>query len=294
MKKLFLVLVIPVIILAAGCNQQKEEIARLKAKNDSLLSVGNVKDSNVMQFVTAFNDIQSNLDSIKKKEMIISKTTKGNAELKGAPKEQIKGDISIIYSLMQKNRQMVASLRSKLKKSGAHSVELETMIDNLNKQNEEKEAQIVQLKDELAKMNIKVQDLNTKVVDLNTNVENLNTQNQQKQQVIEEKTTELNTAYYVIGTTRELKDKKIITKAGGFMGLGRSKGLTPDMNKNYFTRVDITKLNAIPIMKNKVSIVTSHPKTSYHLTGKNAADSLIITNPTEFWSISKVLVINAK
>jgi hypothetical protein len=136
--------------------------------------------------------------------------------------------------------------------------------------------------------------LNTKVVDLNTNVENLNTQNQQKQQVIEEKTTELNTAYYVIGTTRELKDKKIITKAGGFMGLGRSKGLTPDMNKNYFTRVDITKLNAIPIMKNKVSIVTSHPKTSYHLTGKNAADSLIITNPTEFWSISKVLVINAK
>jgi vacuolar-type H+-ATPase subunit I/STV1 len=294
MKKLLFVMVIPVILLATGCNQQKEEIARLKAKNDSLLAVGFVKDSNVMQFVNAFNDIQSNLDSIKKKEMIISKTTQGNTEVKGAPKDQINSDINVIYSLMQKNREMVASLRSKLKKSGAHVAELQKMIDNLTKQNEEKEAQIVQLKDELAKMNIKVQDLNTKVGDLSTNVENLNTQNQQKQQVIEEKTAELNTAYYVIGTTRELKDKKIITKAGGFIGLGRSKGLTPDLNKNYFTRVDITKLKAIPIMKNKVSIVTSHPKTSYHLTGKNSADSLIITNPNEFWSLSKVLVINAK
>ena len=75
MKKLLLALVIPVMILGAGCNQNSQEIASLKATNDSLLSIGIVKDSMVVDFVNAFNEIQANLDSIKMKEKIISKST---------------------------------------------------------------------------------------------------------------------------------------------------------------------------------------------------------------------------
>jgi hypothetical protein len=189
---------------------------------------------------------------------------------------------------------MVASLRAKLKTSGVHSVELEHMVDNLTNQIEEKDAQIVVLKDELTKANVQVTDLTTKVVDLNTNVDNLSTQNKQKQQVIEERTAELNTAYYVVGTTNYLKEKKIITKEGGFIGIGKSKELVPEINKSYFTRVDITSFNVLPIMKNKVTIVSSHPKSSFHLTGKDDSDTLVITNPKEFWSLSKVLVVNVK
>ena len=287
-------MVIPVMLLAAGCNQKNEEIAMLKAKNDSLTAIGFVKDSTVIDFVNAFNDIQSNLDSIKMKEKIINKAVEGSSEVKARSKDQINSDINLIYKLQQDNRAMVASLRSKLNKSGVHAVELEKMIDNLSKQIEEKDAQIVVLKDDLAKANVQVTDLTTKVVDLNTNVDNLSTQNKQKQQVIEERTAELNTAYYVIGTTSYLKEKKIITKAGGFIGLGRSKDLAPEMDKNNFTRVDITNFNVLPIMKGKVTILSSHPKSSYHITGKDASDSLIVTNPKVFWSLSKVLVVNVR
>ncbi|MFZ4549348.1 MAG: hypothetical protein ACOYN4_18020, partial [Bacteroidales bacterium] len=269
-------------------------IAMLKAQNDSLISIGFVKDSTVIDFVNAFNDIQSNLDSIKMQEKIISKNVDGSAEIKTRTKDQINSDINLIYKLQQDNKAMVASLRSKLKKSGVHAVELEKMVDNLTTQIEEKDAQIVQLKDDLAKKNVQVTDLTTKVGDLNENVDNLSTQNKQKQQVIDEKTSELNTAYYVIGTTSVLKDQKIITKEGGFIGIGRSKDLAPEMDKNNFTRVDITKLRVIPIMKNKVVVLSSHPKTSYRISGKNASDSLFITNPAEFWSLSKVLVLNVR
>jgi len=294
MKKLLFVLVFPVIILASGCNQKNAEIASLKAKNDSLMAVTTVKDSTVIEFVNAFNSIQSNLDSIKMKENIINKTVSSNSEIKARSKDQINSDINMIYQMQQKNRQMVATLRSKLNKSGVHAVELQQMIDNLNKQIETKDVEIAQLKDDLTKVNIQVTDLTTKVVDLNANVDNLNTVNQQKQQVIEAKTAELNTAYYVVSTPYDLEKKKIVTKSGGFVGLGKSKGLAPDMDKNYFIKVDLTKLSVIPIMKNKVAILTSHPKTSYHLTGKNLSDSLVITNPAQFWSLSKVLVISAK
>lgn len=294
MKKLLLVLVFPVIILAAGCNQKNEEIARLKTTNDSLVSLVSVKDSTVIDFVNAFNDIQSNLDTIKMKEKIISNTVGGSSEIKARSKDQINSDINMIYKLQQENKAMVASLRSKLKKTGVHSAQLEEMVTNLTKQIEEKDVQIAQLKEDLAKVNVQVTDLTTKVVDLNANVDTLSIQNTKRQQVIDARTAELNTAYYVVGTNSYLKDKKIITKEGGFIGLGKTKELVPEINKSNFTKVDITSFKGIRIMKDKVEILTSHPKTSYRLTGKNQSDSLVITNPKVFWSLSKVLVVNVK
>jgi chromosome segregation ATPase len=281
-------------MLASGCNQTKDEVAQLKATNDSLVSVSQAKDSTVAMFVSSFNDIQANLDSIKMKEKIISKATEGSSELKSRTKDQINSDINMIYKLQLDNRRMIASLRSKLKNAGAQAAEMERMIDNLSRQIEEKDVQIAQLKEDLTNVNVQVADLTTKVGYLNANVDTLSTLNQQKQLALNDKTAELNTAYYVIGTTKDLTEKKIVTKEGGFIGLGRTKELTPEIDKKALTKVDITNLDVIPIMKNKVDVLSTHPKNSYRLTGKNQADSLVITNQKEFWSLSKVLVLNVK
>jgi peptidoglycan hydrolase CwlO-like protein len=302
MKKLFLLMLIPAMLMTVSCNNMKEENARLKAKNDSLLALGFQKDTTVMEFVRAFNDIQSNLDSIKLKENIISQNTNGGTEVQTSAREQITGDINAIYLMLQKNRDMVASLRAKLKKSesglaGANIkiAELEKMIDNLTMSIETKDAEISQLKDQLGKLNIKVQDLGNQVTNLNTNVENLSAENKAKQQAIEEKTAALNTAYYVVGTTKELKEKKIIDKSGGFIGIGRSKTVTEDFDKTYFTKTDITNLTEISIFKKKAVLLTNHPAGSYKFEGadKKTVDKLVILDYTEFWSRSKYLVIIA-
>ena len=302
MKKLFLLMLIPAMLMTVSCNNMKEENARLKAKNDSLLALGFQKDTTVMEFVRAFNDIQSNLDSIKLKENIISQNTNGGTEVQTSAREQITGDINAIYLMLQKNRDMVASLRAKLKKSesglaGANIkiAELEKMIDNLTMSIETKDAEISQLKDQLGKLNIKVQDLGNQVTNLNTNVENLSAENKAKQHAIEEKTAALNTAYYVVGTTKELKEKKIIDKSGGFIGIGRSKTVTEDFDKTYFTKADITNLTEISIFKKKAVLLTNHPAGSYKFEGadKKTVDKLVILDYTEFWSRSKYLVIIA-
>lgn len=293
MKKIIYVLLIPVIILTSGCAHRKEQIARLQAQNDSLRAVGSNKDTNIADFVTTFNEVEANLDSIKRLEQVIDKSAKAG-EVKGSRKEQIKSDIAYIYNLLQKNRKLVAELSSKLSKSNKHAAELQKMIDNLNKSIDEKNTQIAQLTDELGKLNIQVKDLNVKVSDLNTNVSNLTTDNQKKQAEIDAKTEALNTAYYVIGTNRELKDKKIITGAGGFIGIGRTKNILADLNMNDFTKVDITKINEIPVMKKKITMVTKHPNGSYRIEGDKTVDKIVILNAKEFWSLSKVLVIVAK
>ena len=291
MKKYLLVLVLPLIFLTSGCNQKK--IDRLMAQKDSLIAVSSAKEANIAEFVTAFNEIEANLDSIKAKERVIDKSVQAG-EAKGNRKEQIKSDIAYIYTLQVKNRQKVAELTSKLNKSSKHSAELQKMIENLNSSISDKDKQIASLSDELGKMNIQAKDLNLKVGDLTNTVGNLTTETQQKQQVIDEKTAQLNTAYYVFGSSKELKEKKIITPTGGFIGIGRAKELTPDVDMNNFTKVDITALNEIPIGNKKVTIVTTHPKDSYRLEGLKTVDKLVILKPAEFWSKSKVLVMILK
>ncbi len=263
-------------VILTGCNFKQKEIDALVAKNDSLQSIANLKDTSIFAYVKAFNDIQTNLDSIKVKENLITQNTSGNVELGQESKDKINQDILAIYDLMQKNKNKIAKLQGRLKKSDAKVAQLELMIQNLNKLMEEKDVELNELKANLEKLNIKIDELNQ-------NVNNLTQQNEDKENTIKQQDASLNTAYYVIGTKKELTANNIVIK---------KKRLQPDFNKSYFTKIDIRQVKALPIFKKKVTLMTSHPSSSYNLlTPKKSIDSLIIKNYSDFWSSSKYLVI---
>jgi hypothetical protein len=288
MKKYLFLSSVMILLLTVGCNEKK--IARLQSQQDSLVAVSKEKEASLGDFVAAFNEIQANLDSIKNKEMVIDKSAKFG-EVKGSRKAQIQSDIAYIYSLQVKNRKLVADLTARLNKSNRHSAELQKMVDNLNKSISEKDSQIASLTEELGKVHNQAKELDQKVASLGSTIDSLGTETARRTQIIEEQTAELNTAYYVIGTNKELKSKKIITPIGGFIGIGRTKELTPDVDMSRFTKIDITESKEIPIMKKKFTLVTSHPKSSYKIEGEKNSDTLVIVNPDEFWSMSKALVI---
>lgn len=282
MKKLiFLILVIP---LMFGCNSKQKELEAMQAKYDSILSIGFTKDTALYGYIKSFNSIQATLDSIKQAEMLISQSTAGNGELQPDQKEQINRDINMIYDMLKKNKQTIADLKAKVRKSGGRVTELEKMIDRMAQQIEEKDAQVAQLTEQLEKMNIQIEILSS-------DIENLTAEGASKSQTISEQTTALNTAWYVVGTKRELLDQNIITREGGFAGIGKNNKLKQDFSKYYFTAVDITMLRSVPLTKKKATIITTHPSQSYKMYGEKVSDSLVITNPREFWSVSKYLVI---
>lgn len=280
-KLLFLLLIIP---LMFGCNTKQKEIESLQARYDSLLGIGFTKDTAIYGYIESFNRIQANLDSIKQAEMLISQSTEGTGELDADEKEQINRDINLIYDMLKKNKATIAELRSKVKQAGGKTTELEKMIDRMALQVEEKDAQIVQLRDQLEKMNIQIEVLYS-------DIDNLTAEGTAKSQTISEQTTALNTAWFVMGTKRELLDNNIITREGGFAGIGANKKLKQDFSRDYFTAIDITKFKSLPLSKKKVTIITTHPSQSYKLYGEKVSDSLVITNPKDFWSVSKYLVI---
>lgn len=249
----------------------------LQAKEELL----NTKELSMAEFISSFNEIQKNLNEIKEKEKIISLSTKGK-DLQKSGKDQIINDIQAIYDLLDKNKHMVSSLNKKLKNSNLEVDDVKLALTNLKNQVTEKETEITDLKNKLESLNVDFANLKKRYVDV--------------EEESELKTEKLNTAYYVIGTKNDLASKGIITKKGGFIGIGKVVEMNASsIGGNYFTKIDITQTMEIPIHGDKVKLVSIHPADSYKLVeGTSSIDKIVIINPEKFWSASKYLVITSE
>ncbi len=247
----------------------------LNAVNSNLNGKLSEKEEALQDFIASFNEIQENLNAIKEKEKIVSNISKvGDVKNK---EDQIKEDIQAIYDLMAKNKNRIGALSEKLKKSSLRIEGMQKMIENLQNALNQKDGEISELKTQIEGLNIDISSLKANV--------------EETEKVVAEKTEVIQTAYYAFGTSKELRDKNIITKEGGFIGLGKSTKVKDDFNKDYFTKINITNTNVINIGAKKAKIITNHPSSSYKLVGDKTVEKLEITNPEEFWSASKYLVI---
>lgn len=262
---------------SCGGNEKEENLLAdsLQMVNGSLSGKLSEKEAALQEFISTFNEIQENLNTIKEKEKIVTKSsTSGDVKSK---EDQIKEDIQAIYDLMSKNKSRIGSLNKKLKNSKLKIEGLEKMIENLENTINLKDTEIAELKEKIESLNIELS--------------NLSTNYQEVEAEVEVKTEELNTAFYAIGTAKELKEKNVITKAGGIIGIGKTTTVKSDFNKDYFTKINIEKTSSINIGAKKVKILSVHPSNSYKIVGEKPIEKLEITNAKEFWSASKYLVI---
>lgn len=280
MKKYLLLLLIPV-FFACG-REAKKKAEELQARTDSLMSQTLQKDEAINEFIRSINEIQGTLDTIKMKENIINLSTDRGGELKLSAKDQIKNDIQSIYGMMQKNQETINALTKKLKNSSLKVDELQKMVARLNADIAQKSADIEDLRAKLAKMNIAFDMANLKIDTLARTVRTQDRKLDDQSQTIAAQDAALHTAYYVIGTSKELKKSGVI----------KSGEVLSDFNKDLFTQIDIRKTTEISVLSKKAKILSSHPSSSYKFNGdKKLIQSLTITDYKTFWSNSKYLVI---
>jgi chromosome segregation ATPase len=262
-----------------NCNDEENKgnplADSLKNANGALTGQLNEKEAALQEFIESFNEIQENLTAIKEKEKIVTTASKGG-DVKSR-QGQIQEDIQSIYDLMEKNKNRIGSLTQKLKQSNLKISGMEKMIENLQNSINQKDVEIAELKTRL-------EGLNVELANLNTNYKNVEEDRNAKHEA-------LNTAYYAIGTKKELIEKKVISKEGGFIGLGKTTKVSQDFNREYFTKINTEQTNTINIGAKKAKVLTTHPSGSYKLIGEKPVEKLEITNAAEFWSASKYLVI---
>ncbi len=289
---------IVILILVAGylvsCHNYKQDTEKLTAAIDSMKVESEMKDSSIVGFLNDFNEIQANLDSIKKMEDLVTVKSAQGREMDAQQKKLILDDIALINDLLQKNKDLTASLQKRLNSANAKVgqlqgviAEFEKMVDNLESQIEQKDAEILVLNEEVEKLNFDINSLNRRL----SVVED---ESQQKTEVIASQTLQLNEAFYTYGSVKELKENGIIERTGGLLGIGRTSEVREDFNPEYFTKIDIREFDYIPLMVKKADVISVHPVGSYHISGEKSADTLYIDNKEEFWNASKYLVIEIK
>ena len=106
----------------------------------------------------------------------------------------------------------------------------------------------------------------------------------------------MNKAFVVYGTFKALKAKGLVSKEGGFLGLGKKALMQANFSDSSFTQVNITEMRTIPVNSKTAKFITDHPKSSYELIrGKNnRIASIEIKDPEEFWKISKYAVVEIR
>jgi predicted nucleic acid-binding Zn-ribbon protein len=274
-------------LIAVSCQneEQSAEVQRLADENEALMKQLNQKDSTLFLFEESFSAIQENLSMISEREKSIQLSS-GDLKSGEDAREEITKDIQAINTLLADNKNTIARLNKSLAKYGQESAVFKKLIDQLNADIESKEEEVSYLKENLTAANFTIEILNEML-------DSAEFRNEIQGDMIRMQSESMNTAYYAIGSFKDLQENEVLTKEGGVIGLGTTKNLKDNFNKDYFVQIDITKTLSIPLNAKKVEVASVHATDSYELQGEDEK-TLLIKNPTKFWEATKYLVVVTK
>ena len=273
MKKLAVLFVC--VAMLASCDSFKGGSKDLKAENDSLLMELNQRNAELDDMMGTFNEVQEGFRKINAAESRVDLQRGTITENSASAKQQIASDIEFISKQMEENKAQIAKLQAQLKNSNYNSAQMKKAVAALTAELNAKQQRIEELQTELASKNIRIQELDAAVSDLSAAKETLAAENEAKAKTVAEQEKSLNAAWFVFGTKSELK--------------------SADFNKDYFTQIDIRTTKEIKLYSKRAELLTTHPSGSYELVKDDKGQlTLKITNPTEFWSVSRYLVIQVK
>jgi len=280
-----ILLVVAIIAFSLYSRDHKKLLSLMEEQKVSLTDKITARDSVISEWITTFDDIEKNIALIKEKEKIITFNS-SNSEIPTDKKMQVLEDIKYINTLLEQNKKKIASLTAQLKKSGGTLKVLQDKITVLEASMKQNEAEISELKTALVDKNFEVEQLNVQMTVMQDTIA-------QKDEKISTQTYEMNKAFYAVGTYKELNTKGLLTKEGGFIGLGRTETLTGNFPDDAFIQIDITVTKSIAVDSKSAKLISDHPAGSYEFiagSNKNIV-SLEIKDPAAFWKVSKYAVV---
>ena len=277
-------------ILIAGCNnKQKEEelqkqLSLAQNEQTSLQQQIGERDAYFEEVVRAVNDAYTNLERARAKEAQVMQHAEGgegvlqftNAETR----QNLLQNITDIGDALKENRKRIGDLQAKSKSSYAEIAGLNELINNLKKSLQDREQSIALLE--------------TRVKGLESEVQEKTQTIAVKDITIDQQQRKINTAYYIIGTRKELKEKGVITDEGGFLWglLGSTTIMSTGFDPMLFSAFDKTKDEPIHVGGEIDEILPRRSEDSFAIAqpDKNTSD-LTITSPGKFWQDNYLVIV---
>jgi hypothetical protein len=272
--------------LLIGCTESNRpdnrQLNHLLQENDSLITQIKLKNKELDEITSSMNQIESNLSAIRRNEIAIDSLRKiGGVN----QEEKINQLIKEIDKYVDDNRKKVSRLEHQMKNTINESMGLARLVDQQKRSVYEKEQQIAMLMSTITNLRQELlYTINTKNAEIND-----------KQRLLEEKETAMNTVYFTFGTRDKLMNDGIIRKEGGVLGAGKTFILASKFDVDRFKKASMKELNQIDLgVIDKKSVVTTHPAESYYFVKSSGRTILKIVDNQKFWSISKYLVVETE
>jgi len=257
---------------------------RWQEEKDSVMNV-NEQQRQVLDDLTAsLIEVSASIDSIASGEDMLRDASEGPV----LTKQQMLDNLAAFKATLAENKERLAELEQKLAGRNDELAKLSKVVKYLNSELAAKEARINELESELQNANANIDRMRGEMANMNTQIGSLQEENAHQREAIQNQDASLNEAYYIMGTSRELKDRGLTS--GG--NLFKKKRVEFDnIDKSLFIKVDIRNTTQIVIPSKKAKILTGQPTDAYSITRNGNSSILQITNVTRFWSISRYLVI---
>ncbi|MCP4581683.1 MAG: hypothetical protein GY839_08670 [candidate division Zixibacteria bacterium] len=274
-------MIVVIACLLISCNQG--EIDRLTAEVDNLTTQNQQLADENNEIKTYVNEVDKLIEEV---DEDLGKIVETEADLEGSTKaEDLKNKLTLIGQHIVDSKDKITDLENKLATSKTDMKGLKRLVANLRGKVEAKEAEVVVLMQEKGVLESDIADLGLVI--------------EEKKQVITDQEMVIEEGkkrWYVYDKEKGLKEKGIITKTGGFLGLGKSTKVTADLNVADFTEIhsEADLMISIPHPMKKVKLLSSHKANSYQLLENGEQTTLEIANADAFWAATKFLVVATK
>lgn len=287
-------LAVSAVVFITRENRHQEQQAEAQLVNDNLNGVIAHRDSVINDLVETFNEIEKDMNIVREKENLLALSA-DDPEFTRDVRERILSEIREMNSLLEENRAKVAELNRRLKASGVEIAALQDKMALLERSMAQRDSSIQVLKMELVDRDFQLAELNTVVDSLDTEMYTLEETLQERDSVIYFQESELDKAYLAAGNLKDLKEKGIVTKEGGFLGLGKNKVVPADIVDSYFNQISIAETERIAVNAKKAELISDHPEDSYQLVSNDSIVEYIqITEPEKFWKKTRYAVVETR
>lgn len=283
MKKIFTILAVAAMLVS--CNQvSKEQYQQATNQNDSLMLVALQQGNEIADLNATLTTLSDKLAEVNGQLNI---NTGDKADLK-TQREKILRQLEIVQQNIANKEKELAELKQKYNSQLGQNKELKKTIDRLEREAKEYQARIEEYKSEIANKNQQIAELGSNLHETKTALAKEAAENTANKETVAAQTIELNTVYYIVGTSKELKNLGLTESAGLFSS---RKLTTSGFSTEGFTSVDKRTFTELVIDDKSIKVLSSHPEESYTLDRIDKTTKLTIIDSEKFWSNSKFLVI---
>jgi hypothetical protein len=286
------------LLTMVSCRDVREtrEYLEVAMDRDSLADALESREKEIKDFSVEFEKIENNLLAIDSNKARILLMHDRNDFL--GRRDRINALIADIYIALDQNESAIQILEKRLAAEKSRN-DFAKVVVVLRKSLKEKVEEIQKLEKEISDLRLQVNNLKEAIAykeSLLASKDTLLAQNEAKirkqQELLSEKEKQLNRAYLIKGTTKELIKAGIVIRKGGVLGLGAVKVMgqkVPATNLQIVNAKTDKMVLIGPYTKRKV--ISNHPADSYFFVARDGQLYIKISYPDRFWSLSKYLVI---